>query len=646
MHKLLVRLIKRHLPKSVKPEAIEAFLLAVSEAFENENKDRKLLERSLLLASEELQESNAGLQNQLKEKDTSQHQLEEMLVKKKVLLDNSPEAIFSFYPGGKVNEINRAACDLVKIDRNSFKKLSSEESLNVFLKTLINPKKFLNELDRLKEDNRLTLRGCIKTIDHRYFEYHSVPEVLNNEYLGRVWFFRDVTDIRKNQQQLQRQAHYDPLTNLPNRNLLLSTIREKVKNKNAGGRVAVLFIDLDDFKKINDVAGHEEGDECLKEVSSRLHKELRQSDTLGRLGGDEFLLILDSNNKLNFLIDIADRILNLFKLPFNVHNHAYVLGVSMGISLYPQDGDTAEELIRKADMAMYKAKQKGKNTYYFYDNELELKALHRVAIENQLRDAIQNQELILYFQPKISLATGEITGLEALIRWQAPTGKVIYPDSFIHIAEATGLIRYITRWVLSTVCKKLQDWSQTILGKIPISINVTALDFCDKLFLDEVFSIIDEHGIDSNLLEFELTESVFFDDISWVTYTIAQLKAHNIRLSIDDFGTGYSSFSYLQDLDIDHLKIDRSFVQGVDTSERSLSIVKTIIDIGINLGLQVIAEGVETKQELECLYKSGCHQAQGYFFSRPVCERDLFAYAKNINEGIDTALARPPDFKN
>ena len=621
MHKLLARLMRRHLPADVSRESLAPFLEAVSESFTHYDHDRKMMERSLTLVSDELLEINQNQVDNIK-------QLEETLVKQRALLDASPEAIFSFLPGGKMYQINRSACELIGMSGDEVRKLSASENLNLFISKLTDPELFLAEVAKIKDDNTIKLRGFVTTKDNRYFEYISHPELLNGVYIGRVWCYRDITEIQKNQALLRYHAYHDGLTGLPNRTLILETIDQLITiENNYLSRIAIFFIDLDDFKKINDTSGHEEGDKCLVEIAQRLMKQLSPGDTLGRLGGDEFLVISQQTARLSCLETTCKNILRLFTSPFSIGELTYSLSCSIGISIYPQDGITPEELIRKADMAMYQAKQKGKNTYYFYDNHLEQQALQRVSIEYQLREVIAQQQLVLHYQPKVCLNTGKLYGVEALIRWQLSDNTTIYPDSFINVAESTGLIRQITRWVLHSVCKTLQSWQHTPLCDTPISINITAIDFSDRDFLSEVFAAIDHHQIKPELLEFELTESIFFDDIRWVKQTIEQLKSKNIKLSIDDFGIGYSSFGYLQDMDINYLKIDRSFIRGLHTSSRSLSIVKSIIDIGTNLGLGVIAEGIEEENELACLLQAGCNYGQGYYFSKAVPAAEILAYA-------------------
>lgn len=629
MHSKLSEIIAQYFPKELDADKLQEFLVATSSYIEEREANANQLSHLLSESNKQLEILKQQIDEQKQQSFETEKKLNETLVKQTTLLDTSPEAIVSFFPDGRINYINRSACELLGITDKKAKTLQQKENLELFLQTLVHPEALITELKKLESNSSLILRGYLTMLNDRFLEYNSLPEVLEGKYIGRVWCFRDISDIRKNQLLLQKQAHFDPLTKLPNRNLLLDTIKKAISRKKSDDqKVIILFIDLDDFKKINDTAGHEQGDKCLVEVCSRIKKELRQHDILGRLGGDEFLLILDNISAQSQLLNIIDRIISAFKKPFKISSYTYTLGASIGISVYPEDGRTPDELIRKADMAMYKAKQRGKSSYFFYDHSLEKQALHRISIENQLRGAIKNQELSLYYQPKINLKTGKIQGIEALIRWRQANGKIIYPDSFIRIAESSGLIRNITKWVLETACRNLVSWQNTALKNIPLSVNISAIDFADNFFLEDFFNIISTIKAPHQLIELEITESVFFDDIRRVIAAIAKLKANHIKLAIDDFGTGYSSFNYLQDLDVDYLKIDRSFVQGVNKNPRSLSIIKTIIDIGINLGLEVIAEGIETEEELAHLNTAGCHHGQGYLFSKPLIESDLLKYAQ------------------
>jgi len=631
MHKLLSRLVRRHLPKDIDQNLIQNLLASLSECFNDHDEDRYMLERSLMLMSEELNEINATLQSQLVENEDSKKQLEENLVKQTALLDATPEAVISFKPGGEVNQMNRAGLDLMGISEAEFRANSGEKNLEIWLGMLVDPRCFVKDLDRIRLDQSLELHDYVDMKDGRYFAYHSVPEFLNGKYLGRVWCWRDLSNMKNHQEKLKYQAFHDSLTTLPNRMFILESLHHAITlGKRNGSSVAVMFIDLDDFKKINDTAGHDIGDRFLVEVSRKLGRGLRESDILGRLGGDEFLIILEGIEHSYQIDQVRDCVLGSLREPVVIDNTHYVVSCSVGVSLFPSDGDKPEELIRKADMAMYQAKEQGKNTFRYFDPSLERIAIHRMAIETKLREGIAKEEFSLVYQPKICLQKkNTVHSVEALIRWIRPDGEIIYPDQFIAVAENIGLIQSVTLWVLRTACMKLKAWQATPLESLSISINISAMDLRSHSFASAVMDVINDYGVDPAKLELELTESVLLDEKCEARENMARLRASKVKLSVDDFGTSYSNFAYLQELDIDFLKIDRSFVAGVDKNQKSAAIVKSIIDIGENLGITCVAEGVETALELAHIKQMGCAICQGYYYSRPLSEADLLAYMNN-----------------
>jgi diguanylate cyclase (GGDEF)-like protein len=466
---------------------------------------------------------------------------------------------------------------------------------------------FSETIDQYEQDRLMLERSLMLTSD----ELNEINDTLRHR----------ITEIQNNQDLLKHQAYHDSLTALPNRINIMNTIHHALAlAKRHQQKCAILFIDLDDFKKINDTAGHSEGDRFLIEVSQRLKSILRESDTLGRLGGDEFIIILENIASGTQITEVYSRALKSLSTPFIIGGNPYVVSCSIGISNFPQDGKTVEELIRKADMAMYQAKKLGKNRFHYFDESLERLAIHRVKTEESLREAIKNNEFILYYQPKIQINQQQekLVGVEALIRWKKEDGTLIYPDSFIPIAEKCGLIKNITKWVITEACKQLKQWKNTSLANIPISVNISAIDAADHGFVDSTLSILETFDTPGHLINLELTESVFFDDIDTVNIKLEELRKNNITISLDDFGTGYSSLSYIQDLQIDFLKIDKSFIFGMSKNNKSLAIVQSIIDMGNNLGLTVIAEGVETNEDKEILINAECHIAQGYLYSRPI----------------------------
>ena len=628
MNRLLNRLIKRHLSELSNNTDVKSFITDVEGIFKQQEEEREFMERTLMISSEELNDINKSLKNNLMENKEHQRNLEKILAKQNALFDACTEAVFSFSNNNVIEKLNQAALDFLGISLEEFKQ-SDVLTCDLFMAKIADIDQFNIDIDEIRHQVLANIHGFFDTIDNKHYEYYSVPEVVDGNFIGRVWCCRDISDIRKNEQLLKHQANHDTLTNLPNRSMLLAALNHAISLSNRHkSKIGVLFIDLDDFKKINDTAGHHQGDLYLIEFANRVQSALKQGDIVGRLGGDEFVVIIEDINDVTDVAPINERLLTLCEVPFLIKDKKYHMSCSIGVSIYPDDSDDAEELIRKADMAMYQAKTSGKNMSHFFDDRLERIAFDSVLLESQLREAIKNEEFVLHFQPKISLKDNKVCGVEALIRWQKEPGKLIYPDDFIAAAERNGLIREITHWVLEKACQTLTSWQQSVLKDIPISVNISAVDFSDPNFTTEVFNLMEKHAIDSSLLEFELTESVFLDDINAVCKTISELKSCNVRLSIDDFGTGFSSFSYLRDMEIDYLKIDKSFVQNIHKDKKSRAIVKSIIDIGINLGMQVVAEGIETEIDMTLLTSEGCHIGQGYHMSKPIDEQQLLSFAQ------------------
>lgn len=633
MHKLLSRLISRSLPAGFDTGAINSFLVRVNQAFEHNDRDRVMLERSLNLMSQELTAINGRLHDKLCDLSASQQMLEESLTEQRSIINAVPEAIFNSSPEGRVKHVNRAACDLLGMSEIEIKETSWQDNRNLLLKKLNNPEKLLFLLAKIDEDELITIRDSFETLDDRYFEFYSEPGCLNDKFINRVWHFRDVTQSRKNQDKLHFQAFYDSLTGLPNRDLVFRSLDHAlaIADRNET-QIAVLFIDLDDFKTVNDSAGHDVGDQFLKEVSSRMASELRVSDTIGRLGGDEFLVVLEGVKQLVTVAGVVERTLKIFNKPIVVGENNFYLTCSIGISTYPKDGPTAEVLVRKADMAMYKAKKMGKNRYHHFNSALEQDAVSRLSLESDLRRAIKNKEFVFHYQPKVSFISGEIVGAEALIRWQKPGGDLIFPDAFIEVAEQSGLIRFITQLVVSYACERVFSWQSDPSLNLPISINISTVDFTDDNFIKHLLSEMNRCKVKPGMIELEITESIFMGDSSKAKENIAKLKERGVLLSIDDFGTGYSSFGYLHDLNVDYLKIDKQFVMDLQSNEKSKAIVKSIVDLGINLGFSVVAEGVETQEDHDFLLEIGCHIGQGYYYSRPIDDLSFVEFIKKFGK--------------
>jgi diguanylate cyclase (GGDEF)-like protein/PAS domain S-box-containing protein len=442
---------------------------------------------------------------------------------------------------------------------------------------------------------------------------------LEGQPAGAVTVFRDVSLARAMALEVTHLAEHDFLTGLPNRMLLNNRIAAAIASAaHNGHKVALLFLDLDGFKHINDSLGHPVGDKLLQSVASCLSGCVDVGNTVSRQGGDEFIILLGQVDRAEDAVSVAKSVLETIAGPHSIDDDDLHVTTSIGISIYPDDGLDAETLIRNADTAMFQAKENGRQIYQFFEPDMNVRAVERQSIEESLRRALQREEFTLHYQPKIDLATGAVTGAEALIRWVHPTRGLISPDRFIPIAEDCGLILPITRWVLREACMQLQAWVAAGLPSISMAVNISALDFRAETFLESVFAIIDETGIAPESLELELTERVLMRRADSTKLVLNTLKARGIKLAVDDFGTGYSSLSYLRAFPVDAIKIDQSFIRQISSTPDDTSIVRAMIDMGRDLKLRVIAEGVETEAELAFLRAHRCDEAQGFLFSRPV----------------------------
>jgi diguanylate cyclase (GGDEF)-like protein/PAS domain S-box-containing protein len=436
---------------------------------------------------------------------------------------------------------------------------------------------------------------------------------------GAVIVFHDVSAARAMSDKMTHSAQHDVVTNLPNRLLLNDRITQSIALARRKDRpIAVIFLDLDHFKYINDSLGHAIGDALLQSISKRLLTSVRASDTVSRQGGDEFVILLSEIAYPEDAARSAKKLLLSLTAPHSIGGQDLRIDGSIGISVYPEDGEDAETLIKNADMAMYHAKESGRNNFQFFKPAMNLKVVERQSLEGSLRCALERQEFLLHYQPKVDLITGEITGVEALIRWQRTDRRLVPPSEFVPIAEDCGLIIQIGRWVLRETCRQAREWQDAGLPFKRVSVNVSAVEFRDKDFVKGVRTILSETGLEARYLDLELTEGVLMEDVESSAAVLRELKTIGVHLAVDDFGTGYSSLSYLQEFPIDVLKIDKSFVHRITGDPYDSAIVSSIIDMGKNLKQLVIAEGIETQEQLAFLQAQHCAEGQGYLFSRPL----------------------------
>lgn len=434
----------------------------------------------------------------------------------------------------------------------------------------------------------------------------------------------DITEQRLLDEKIHQLAYYDSMTGLPNRTLLMDRFVVAAAAAQRKDRsVAVFFLDLDNFKTINDTLGHSYGDELLMKVGDKLKVKLRRSDTLARLGGDEFIILQANVKSRDEVHRLAARMMDIFKHPWLLDNREFYVTASIGISVYPDDGSDLYELMKNADAAMYRAKEAGRNNYQVYTPELNLRIMERLRIENYLRKATDRNEFVLYYQPQIDLTTGRVVCAEALIRWSNPTIGWIMPDSFIHIAEEIGLINNIGEWVLRTSCRQLYKWHTEGFHDLKISVNLSAKQFQQANLVENISRIIKETQVKAGWLELEITESVAMQDLEHTIITMERFMEMGIGVSLDDFGKGYSSLNYLKLLPITNLKIDKTFIHGITGNSKQAKIAKALISLAHNMDLTVTAEGVENRTQLEFLINEGCDIAQGYLFSKPELAENL-----------------------
>jgi diguanylate cyclase (GGDEF)-like protein len=455
--------------------------------------------------------------------------------------------------------------------------------------------------------------------------------------------FHDVSAARARSDELSRLARHDALTDLPNRILFKDRLTQAISLAvRQGKQLAVMYLDLDHFKKINDSLGHAVGDKLLQSVARRLVSCVRRTDTVSRLGGDEFVILLSQVERGEDAAVSARKIIRAMAAPHIFDNKSLDVRVSIGVSTYPTDGADSNSLMDKADTALYDAKEHGRNTYQFFRPDMNARLAERRLLEGELRYALGRNEFFLHYQPKFNLQTGQITGVEALIRWLHPQRGIVPPGQFVPIAEECGLMLPLGRWVLLEACRQSRAWSDSGLGVVSVAVNVSATEFGDKDFLSEVRAVLIATGVDPSNLELEMTESALMDDAESTLVTLGALKAMGVQLAIDDFGTGYSSFTYLRRFPVDALKLDQSFVQEIVGDPSDANIVSAMINIGNSEKLRVIAEGVETRAQLKFLQRHGCGEGQGYYFSHPVVAGEAGKLLRaGVYEGLKKSFEQP-----
>jgi diguanylate cyclase (GGDEF)-like protein len=452
---------------------------------------------------------------------------------------------------------------------------------------------------------------------------YGILEVIRN-ITADLNFEDQLLDHRE---RLFHLVHHDTLTNLPNRLLLLDRLSRMIlKAKRNRSYVAVLFLDLDRFKKINETLGHDIGDQLLQAVAERLQNCVRKSDTVARLGGDEFAVLLDDLHDVKFVVMIGRKILQVISKPIIIQDYELYITGSIGISLFPDDSEDVDDLLRCADTALYRAKDAGKNNYQYYTTDMNARAFEFLLLESGLRKALDNNEFMLYYQPLFNLKTSRLIGMEALLRWQHPEKGMIAPGDFIPLAEETGLIEPIGEWVLRTACTQNKQWQDEGYSQVKVLVNMSARQFCKKNITELIGDILLETGLSPDYLGIEITESVIMQNVKSTITKLKQMRKMGISLSLDDFGTGYSSLSYLKLFPVDNLKIDRSFVFNITSDPTDAAIAASVILLAHSMNIEVVAEGVETEEQLEVLRRQGCDHVQGFLFSQPLAAEDFLPF--------------------
>lgn len=551
-------------------------------------------------------------------------------------LDSANDLIFSFCADGRLRYANQIMLQTLEYEERdvhdlNFFNLIHEESRP---KCLAELRKVLAGSKSNPIEGRLVGRGGreIEVDGHITCNHRKGEEAV-------IWgICRDITERKQAQAQLYHLAHHDLLTGLPNRLFFLDRLRQaRALAKRLDQQVAVLFLDLDRFKIVNDTLGHTIGDEMLRETARRLTASVRESDTVARLGGDEFTVILGNLVHAGDAERLASKLLKSLSLPLLIDGRELFTTASIGISLYPEDGDDPGTLLKKADIAMYQAKAQGRNNFQFYAPTMDLDAERRLAMENGMRRALEREEFVLHYQPKVDIASGRVTALEGLLRWRHPDLGLLPPAEFIPLAEETGLILALGEWALREACAQNRTWQNTGLQRVRIAVNLSGYQLQQKDLVRTVAQILEETGLHPRYLELEITESVIMQNPDFAIAVLGELRELGVHLAIDDFGTGYSSLSHLKRFSVDTLKIDKIFVRDVETNATDAAIATAIIAMGNNLSLQIVAEGVETEGQLSFLREHHCHEMQGFLFSRPLPAERVVEFLQCIGEPKNAA---------
>ena len=582
---------------------------------------------------QEYRDYTSSLEKRIQERT---HSLQTSLSVTRATLESSTDGIVVVDHQDKIIDFNGNFVQLWNIPCSILKLQDHKVILEYISEQLENPKEFLESVQEINKHLEEKKLDVLKFSDGRIFERYTQPHKFEGKTAGRVWSFRDITQRISLERKLEHQATHDALTDLPNRALMRDRLNQAIaRAKRNHSLVCILFFDLDRFKLINDSLGHEAGDDLLKAFSKRIKDNIREEDTFARIGGDEFIMILPNLHKEEEAITIASKILQSLRPSFVIAKRPLTVTASIGISIYPKDGHTTDELLRNADLAMYHSKEAGTNQFQFYTNDLNQQSLEYLEKTEELRSALKNEEFFLCYHPQVSLVTGEVIAAEALVRWNHPQKGLVLPLDFIPLAEETGLIVPLGEWVLKTACRQNKLWQESGLPPLRIAVNLAQQQLKRPELVKTIQTILEETGLEPHYLEIELTENVLANNEE-IASRLYELKDLGIHLALDDFGTGYTNISYLKSIPLNSLKIDKSLIDHIDSNRSDEVILQAIIAMANSLNFEILAEGVETQKQLDYLRLTQCQTVQGFYFTKPLLAEEIPDFLKDSHQQNET----------